>query len=53
MFVYCYKITFRPNRAQNLGQGIIMKTSFETRVLRMGLGSFVDINIFVIKYYFI
>ena len=29
-----------------------MKTSFETRVLRMGLGFFVDINICVIKYYF-
>ena len=28
-----------------------MKTSFETRVLWMGLGSFVDINIFVMKYY--
>ena len=30
-----------------------MKTSFESRVSRMGLGSFVDINIFVVKYYFI
>ena len=30
-----------------------MTTSFETRVLQMGLGSFVDINIFVVKYYFI
>ena len=30
-----------------------MKTSFETRVSRMGLDSFVDINIFVMKYYFI
>ena len=40
-------------RAQNLRQGIVMKTSFETRVLRMGLGSFVDINIFVVKYYLI
>jgi len=30
-----------------------MKTSFGTRVSRMGLGSFVDINIFVMKYYFI
>jgi len=30
-----------------------MKTSFKTRVLRMGLGSFVDINIFVMKYYLI
>ena len=29
-----------------------MKTSFETRVSRMGLGSFVDINIFVMKYFF-
>ena len=30
-----------------------MKTSFKTRVSRMGLGSFVDINIFVMIYYFI
>ena len=30
-----------------------MKTSFETRVSRMGLGSFVDINIFVMKYFFL
>ena len=30
-----------------------MKTSFGTRVSLMGLGSFVDINIFVVKYYFI
>ena len=29
-----------------------MKTSFKTRVSRMGLGSFVNINIFVMKYYF-
>ena len=40
-------------RVQNLRQGIVMKTSFGTRVSRMGLGSFVDINIFVMKYYFI
>ena len=40
-------------RAQNLRQGIVMKTSFKTRVLRMGLGSFVDINIFVMNYYII
>jgi len=39
--------------AQNLRQGIVMTTSFETRVSQMGLGSFVDINIFVVKYYFI
>ena len=32
--------------AQNLKQGILMKTSFKTRVSRIGLGSFVDINIF-------
>ena len=32
--------------AQNLRLGIVMKTSYETRVSRMGLGSFVDINIF-------
>jgi len=30
-----------------------MKTSFGTRVSLMGLGSFVDISIFVMKYYFI
>ena len=41
-----------PPRAQNLRQGIFMKTSFKTRVSRMGLGSFININIFVIKYYF-
>jgi len=29
-----------------------MKTSFKTRVSRMGLGSFVDIIIFEMKYYF-
>ena len=29
-----------------------MKTSFETRVSQMGSGSFVDINIFFMKYYF-
>ena len=34
--------------------GIVMKTSFETQVSRLGvIGSFVDINIFVMKYYFI
>ena len=37
--------------AQNLRQGIVMKTSFKTRVSRMGLGSYVIINIFVMKYY--
>ena len=37
--------------AQNLS--IDIKTSFETRVLRMVLGSFVDIDVFVMKYYFI
>ena len=37
-------------RAQNLRQGIVLKTSFKTRVSRMGLGSFVNVNIFVIKY---
>jgi len=42
-----------PPRAQNLRQGIdVMKTSFKTRVSKMGLGSFMNINIFVIKYYF-
>ena len=33
--------------AQNLRQGIVMKTSFKTRVSRMGLGSFVNINLFL------
>ena len=40
-----------PPRAQNLRQGIVMKTSFKTQVLRMGLSSLVDINIFVLKYF--
>ena len=44
---------YTTDRAQNLKQGIVMKTSFETRVSRMGLGSFVDINIFVMKYFFL
>ena len=39
-------------RAQNLRQGIVMKTIFKTRVSRMGLGIFVNISIFVMKYYF-
>ena len=39
-------------RAQTLRQGIVMKTSFETRVSCMGLGSFVDINIFVYEIFF-
>ena len=38
---------------QNLRQGIVLKTSFKTRVSRMRLGSFVNINIFVMKYCFI
>ena len=37
----------------NLRQGIVMKTSFGTQVSRMCLGSFEDINIFVMKYYVI
>ena len=40
-------------QSQNLRQCIVMKTSFGTRVSRMGLGSCVDINIFVMKYYVI
>ena len=35
--------------SQSPRQGIVMKTSFETQVSRMGLGSFVNINIFVIS----
>jgi len=33
-------------------ENIIMKTSFKPRVSRMGLGSFRNINIFEIKYFF-
>ena len=46
-----YNISKINPRAQNLRQGIVMKTSFKTRVLRMGLGSFVEISIFVMKYF--
>jgi len=49
MFVSCKSMY----RAQNLRQGIVMKTSYKTLVLQMGLGSFVDINIFAMKYFFI
>jgi len=38
--------------AQNLWQGIVMKNSLNTRVSRMGVGSFVNIKIFVMKYSF-
>ena len=41
------------HRAQNLRQSIGMKTSFKTRVLRMRLGSFVNINIYFMKYFLI
>jgi len=34
-------------------QGIFVKTSFGTRVSRIELGSFVNIDIFVLKYHFI
>ena len=49
----CVQFVYIASWAQNLRQGIVMKTSFESRRARMGLGSFVDINIFVMKYYFI
>ena len=64
-FVYCVKLSTLSCstliytiqcvylRAQNLRQVIVMKTSFKTRVLRMGLSSFVDIDIFVMKYFFL
>ena len=53
MFDYLHFTVYRITPfAQNLRYGIVMKTTFETRVLRMGLGSFVNINIFVMKYYF-
>ena len=38
--------------AKNLRHSIVMKTSFKTRVSRMGLGICVIINIFVMTYYF-
>ena len=53
MFDYLHFTVYRITPfAQNLRYGIVMKTTFETRVLRMGLGSFVNIKIFVMKYYF-
>ena len=39
--------------AKNFRQGIVVRTSFRPQVSRMWLDSFVDINIFVVKYYFI
>ena len=47
------KEKFSKLRAQNLRQDIVMITSFRTRVSWMGSDSFVDIDIFVTKYYFI
>ena len=40
-------------RLSYLRQHMFMKTSLGTRVSQMGVGSFVDINIFVMKYCFI
>ena len=51
-FALCGRNVNNP-RAQKLRQGIVMKTSFKTQVLRMGLSSFVDIDIFVMKYLFL
>ena len=51
--LYCTVQVSADPRAQNLRQGIVMKTSFGTRVSQMGLPSFVDIDIFDLKYYFI
>ena len=42
-----WKSSFYLSQSQNLRQGIVMKTSLETRVSQIGLDSFVDINIFV------
>ena len=39
-----------PTQSPKLRQGTVMKTSFETRVSRMGLCSFMDINSFVMTY---
>ena len=50
---YATNIAWQDHRAQNLKQGNILKTSFKTWVSRMGLGRVVNINIFVMKYYFI
>ena len=43
-----YSFIYSESRAQNLRQGILLKTSFKTRVSRMGSGSFVDMNSFVV-----
>ena len=50
--IYCSRIYLVP-RAQNLRHGIVIKTSFKPRVSRMGLGSFVTINIFLNKISFL
>ena len=39
-------------QSPKLKTGIVLKTSFKIRVSRMGLGIFVNINIFAMKYYF-
>ena len=41
------------SRTQNLRQGIVMKTSFKTRVLRMELLQFCEYQYFVMKYFVI
>jgi len=53
-YIYCgfmleFMTLYTIHRAQNLRQGIDMKTSFETRVSQTGLGSLVDINIYVLN----
>ena len=47
-----FNFSFIVPLSRNLRPGIVLKTSFKTRVTRMGLGSFVNINIFVMKYFF-
>ena len=47
------KCTLLSDKSQNLRQGFVTKTSFISQVFLSGLGIFVDINIYVMKYYFI
>ena len=52
MYTKTFSVHIRGIWAQNFRQGIVLKTSFKAWVSQMGLGSFVNINIFVMKYYF-
>ena len=51
--LFAIRSILKPSLSPKLKTGyIVMKTSFKTRILRMGLGSFVDINIFVMKHFY-